>query len=50
MLDPVTMTAVETGNNLKVENGIVLEELRKGFLYKDQVLRLAEVKVNRISY
>ena len=50
ILDPVTMTAVETGHNLKVENGIVLDELRKGFLYKDQVLRLAEVKVNRISY
>lgn len=50
MLDPVTMTALETENNPKIENGIVVEELRKGFLYENQVLRLAEVKVNRISY
>jgi molecular chaperone GrpE len=49
MLDPVTMTAVETGYHPKFENGIVLEELRKGFLFQDQVLRLAEVKVNKIN-
>ena len=47
-LDPVTMTAVETGENPKLGNGIVLEELRTGFLYQGQVLRLAEVKVNKI--
>jgi len=47
MLDPVTMSAVETGEDEKHINGIVLEELRKGFLYKEQVLRLAEVKVNK---
>lgn len=47
-LDPVTMTAVETGQNPKLGNGIVLEELRTGFLYQGQVLRLAEVKVNKI--
>jgi len=46
-LDPATMSAVETGNNPKIDNGIVLEELRKGFLYQNQVLRLAEVKVNK---
>ncbi len=49
LLDPVTMTAVETGQDPKFENGIVVQELRKGFLYKDQVLRLAEVKVNKID-
>ncbi len=49
LLDPVTMSAVETGQNLKLKNGIVLEELRKGFLFKEQVLRVAEVKVNKIS-
>lgn len=48
-LDPVTMTAVATEENTKFANGIVLEELRKGFLYQDQVLRLAEVKVNKIK-
>lgn len=47
MLDPVTMTAVEIGDESDCNNGIVLEELRKGFLYQDQVLRLAEVKVNK---
>jgi molecular chaperone GrpE len=49
LLDPVSMSAVETGNNPKLENGIVLEELRKGFLFKEQILRLAEVKVNKTS-
>ena len=49
LLDPITMTAVETSENTQFDNGIVLEELRKGFLYKDQVLRLAEVKVNKLK-
>lgn len=47
LLDPATMSAVETGHDPKLANGIVLEELRKGFLFQDQVLRLAEVKVNK---
>jgi len=46
-LDPETMIAVETSHEKKLENGIVLEELRAGFLYQNKVLRLAEVKVNR---
>lgn len=49
LFDPVTMNAIETGYDPKLENGIVLEELRKGFLFQDQVLRLAEVKVNKIN-
>ena len=49
LLDPMTMSAVETGEDTKLNNGIVLEELRKGFLYQDQVLRLAEVKVNKTT-
>lgn len=49
LLDPVTMSAVETDDDPNLENGIVLEELRKGFLFKDQVLRLAEVKVNKTN-
>jgi len=48
LLDPVTMTAVQIGDDPKQENGFVLEELRKGFLFQEQVLRLAEVKVNKI--
>ncbi len=49
LLDPTTMSAMETGHNPNLENGIVLEEIRKGFLFQDQVLRLAEVKVNKIN-
>jgi len=48
MLDPHTMTAVEIAHDAKLDNGIVIEELRKGFLFGDQVLRLAEVKVNKL--
>jgi len=48
-LDPVLMSAVETEQDLSQDNGVVLQELRKGFLFKDQVLRLAEVKVNKIN-
>jgi len=47
--DPVTMSALETEQDLRQENGIVLQELRKGFLFKGQVLRLAEVKVNKVT-
>lgn len=46
--DARSMTTLDIGQNLKLENGIVLEELRKGFLFEDQVLRLAEVKVNKL--
>jgi molecular chaperone GrpE len=49
LLDPTSMNAIETGQNPNLENGIVLEEIRKGFLFQDQVLRLAEVKVNKIN-
>jgi molecular chaperone GrpE len=49
LLDPTTMSAVETDHDPKLENGLVLEELRKGFLFQDQVLRLAEVKVNKTN-
>ncbi|MEY3758547.1 MAG: hypothetical protein RIR39_38, partial [Pseudomonadota bacterium] len=45
LLDPHTMSAVEIGNDVKIENGVVLEELRTGFLFEEKVLRLAEVKV-----
>ena len=50
LLDPETMTAVATGEDPTLVNGMVLEELRKGFLYQGQVLRLAEVKVNKIKH
>lgn len=47
-LDPYCMNAVEIGQDKKLENGIVLEELRKGFLVGTEVLRVAEVKVNKL--
>ena len=46
--DAHTMTTISIGNDPTFENAIVLEELRKGFLFEDQVLRLAEVKVNKL--
>lgn len=46
--DAQTMTTVAIGNDPTRENAVVLEELRKGFLIEDQVLRLAEVKVNKL--
>ncbi|MCK5831336.1 MAG: nucleotide exchange factor GrpE [Methylococcales bacterium] len=46
--DPKIMSALETGYNLSYGNGIVLEELQKGFIFNDQVLRLADVKVNKL--
>jgi molecular chaperone GrpE len=46
--DPYTMNTLEIGRDPKQDNGIVLEELRKGFLVGNHVLRLAEVKVNKL--
>ncbi|OAI10907.1 nucleotide exchange factor GrpE [Methylomonas methanica] len=46
--DARTMTTIAIGNDPSLENAVVLEELRKGFLIDDQVLRLAEVKVNKL--
>jgi molecular chaperone GrpE len=49
ILDPHLMIAVATVNNKKLSQGQVVEEIRKGFFYKNKVLRLAEVKVNKIE-
>lgn len=46
--DARTMTTLDIGQDPQLENGVVLEELRKGFLFEEQVLRLAEVKVNKL--
>lgn len=46
-LDPHTMRAAEVEQRGDVGNGIVTEELRKGYLWQGELLRLAEVKVNR---
>jgi molecular chaperone GrpE len=47
--DARTMNTLEIGHDPQLENGIVLEELRKGFLFEEQILRLAEVKVNKLE-
>jgi molecular chaperone GrpE len=46
-LDPHCMQAVEVDSQPGVKNGIVISELRKGFMWENEVLRLAEVKVNK---
>lgn len=46
-LDPHTMRAAEVEQRRDIGNGIVTEELRKGYLWQGELLRLAEVKVNR---
>ena len=48
LLDPRTMSAVEISHDPKLDNGIVIEELHKGFIFEENVLRLAEVKVNKL--
>ncbi|MCB1826369.1 MAG: nucleotide exchange factor GrpE [Candidatus Competibacteraceae bacterium] len=46
-LDPHTMRAAELDRRPDLANGIVTEELRKGYTWQGELLRLAEVKVNR---
>ncbi|MCK5663423.1 MAG: nucleotide exchange factor GrpE, partial [Thiotrichaceae bacterium] len=46
-LDPHCMRAVEVDSQQDIKNGIVTGELRKGFMWEDDVLRPAEVKVNK---
>lgn len=46
-LNPHTMRAAEVEQRNDVDNGIVTEELRAGYLWQGELLRLAEVKVNR---
>jgi molecular chaperone GrpE len=48
-LDPHTMRAAEVEQRNDVDNGVVTEELRKGYTWQGELLRLAEVKVNRRS-
>lgn len=48
LLDPRTMSTVEIAHDPQLDNGIVIEELHKGFLFENNVLRLAEVKVNKL--
>jgi molecular chaperone GrpE len=47
-VDPHTMTVVELDRRPDLENGVVTAELRKGFLWGEETLRLAEVKANKL--
>ncbi len=47
--DPFTMTVIETDNRTDLGPGIVTEEIRRGYLWGTDLLRPAEVKVNRGS-
>lgn len=46
-LDPHTMRVVEVESRPDRDQGIVTGELRKGFFWDDELLRPAEVKVNK---
>ncbi len=46
-LDPICMRAASTGFDAQQADGIVLNEIRKGYRRGDKVLRLAEVIVNK---
>jgi len=47
--DPKVHHAVEKDNNSEIENNIITEEIQKGYMYKDRILRPAMVKVNEWS-
>ena len=46
-LDPVRMRAMETASEPDIPHGEVTAELRKGYLWNNELLRLAEVIVNK---
>jgi len=46
-LDPHCMQVVEVEYQPELTNGIVTGELRKGFIWEEEILRQAEVKVNK---
>lgn len=47
--DPLTMKVTSIDNQSTKPDNLVLEETQKGFLWKGQLLRLAEVKVNKLE-
>lgn len=46
-LDPATMRAAEIEHRDELEGGIVTGELRRGYTFEGELLRTAEVKVNK---
>jgi molecular chaperone GrpE len=47
--DPVSMRAAERVTKPKQENGIVISEIAQGYYWNDEILRLAEVVVNKLD-
>jgi len=47
--DPQCMRAIGVEHRTDLPNGIVISEVRKGFIWKSELLRTAEVKVNKIE-
>ena len=45
--DPNLMEAVLTGHEENIKENTVIDVLQKGYMYKDKVLRVAMVKVNK---
>lgn len=46
-VDPHTMRVTEISEDHEQPDGVVLEEIRRGYLYKGKLLRLAEVVANK---
>lgn len=47
IFDPNIMRVVEIDNIAEKQDGLVLEEIRKGFKINNEIIRVAEVKVNK---
>jgi molecular chaperone GrpE len=47
LFDPQLMQAVATESHPEMENGRVISEIRKGFTWKNKMLRPAEVTINK---
>lgn len=48
-LNPHLMKVVALGHQPEQDNGLVLEEIRAGFIWNKKLLRSAEVKVNKLE-
>jgi molecular chaperone GrpE len=46
--DPSRMHAAETESRPELADGLVTDELRKGFFWDEELLRIPEVKINKI--
>jgi len=47
--NPQQMCAISTDCNPKLSDGVVCSEIVKGYLWKDNVIRMAEVTINKIE-